>query len=69
MRTQHLGLSDSAEGERGAENSYDRSEKGGWGNELVKSSNKRGGNCSKEVIAGKWGNYGDRKKRDCRLRI
>ena len=38
--------------------------KRGMGNELVKSSNKKSvETVAKEVIAGKWGNGGDRKKR------
>ena len=42
--------------------------KRGMGNELVKSSNKKSvETVAKEVIAGKWGNGGDR-RRDCRLR-
>ena len=38
--------------------------KRGMGNELVKSSNKKSvETVAKEVIAGKWGKGGDRKKR------
>lgn len=38
--------------------------KRGMGNELVKSSNKKSvETVAKEVITGKWGNGGDRKKR------
>ena len=60
----HLGLPIPQKVKEVLENSCMTEVKRGMGNELVKSSNKKSvETVAKEVIAGKWGKGGDRKKR------